>query len=67
MMAIGIGLMIVMMVGMFAVGGHFTRQGDGEHQEQYHQVTPEKNMYEEPVKSPPKFYPVEEKGKDIGP
>lgn len=67
MMAIGIGLMIVMMVGMFAVGGHFIHHEDRKHQEQHHQVTQEKNAYDEPVKSPPKIYPVEEKEKNIGP
>lgn len=67
MMAIGIGLMIVMMVGMFAVGGHFGHHEDRKYQEQHHQVAPKNTDDGEPDKSPPKVYLMEERGKDIGP
>jgi hypothetical protein len=67
MMGIGIGVMIVMMAGMFAVGGHFIPNEEGKHQEQHHQVAPEKGVYDEPVKCLSKIYLVEEKGKNIGP
>lgn len=67
MMTIGIGLMIVMMVGMFVAGSLFVHGEGKQHKEQQQQLMQEKQDQETDWKSPPKFYPMEQKEKEISP